>query len=90
MVSKDWKIIVTRCKLRGMLEGKDYKASDRVIRFVARFTDSCIEHEMTAPMMRVPTQYADLSANVTKEMGQWAWSVEELSSIYRRLEVFEM
>lgn len=53
-----------------MLEGKDYRSSDKVTALWAALTDWSMDHEKTAPMMRMHTSYSVIAACMTGDMWQ--------------------
>lgn len=45
---------------------------------MATFIDRCTEYEITAPMKRVHTQYGEVAADVTGDIGQRARGDKDL------------
>lgn len=52
--------ISTKHGLKGTLEGKDYKALDAVLPFIAAFSERCVIYEASAP----PQKYLQCTASV--------------------------
>lgn len=76
--------IFLRIGLRGMAEGKDYRAVDEVFTFVAEFIDLSMEHEKTKFMTKVHTWYSTSSVFVTGSMAHHAWNEETLETLIKR------
>lgn len=62
-----WDVILAKTGLHGLLGGRDYRALDRVVSFIAEFINQNTEHERTAPALR---RYSELLADVRGDMGQ--------------------
>lgn len=63
-----------------MLEGKNYREVKNTP-FVTPFIKCNTEHEKTAAVTRVHTQYSEITAVVTGDMKHLTWSKEELSGL---------
>lgn len=62
-----WTAYVLKNGLKGILEGKDYKALDTVLTFDAAFIDRCTAFEESAPFTKVHTMYSEFTCEVTGE-----------------------
>lgn len=65
--SNRWLNLFTRGKLCLLLTEKYHKVLDYGFLFVAAFIDGSMEHDKTAPMMRVHLHYCKNSASVTQD-----------------------
>lgn len=79
---KDRRIIWTF--LRWILGEEDSRAWDTGFYFVAAFTNKSTEHKKTASMTRIHMRCSESVGNVTGDMWQQTWSVENLSSLERK------
>lgn len=60
----------TRTGHCGILEGKDYRALDKVFPLVAVSIDPSKECEKMTPMTRTQSRSSNVTANVTRGIGQ--------------------
>lgn len=81
----DWHGIFTRTRLCGMLQGKAYRAPNRLFFIVAAFKAWNFKHERTVQMARMSKRYIEVVAHVTGDMGQSAWSQDDLRSLGRKM-----
>ena len=81
--------IYTSTGLRGMLEGKDYKALDTVFPFVFAYVDIWLQQETEASLTSVHVNYTDLVQQIMSDNNGLGWSEESLSSLEDRISSFK-
>lgn len=64
-----------------MLEEKHYRTLDRVLQFVAPFTDQSTEHTQTAPLTKDHKRHSEIVCDVTGGEGQQTWTEYTLTML---------
>lgn len=75
--------------LQGVLKGKESRALDRALSFVAEFIDRRTKHDRTAPLTKVQARHSGIVCDVIKEEGQQVWTQKPSKMLYERVNSFE-
>ena len=75
--------------IRGMLEGKDYKAVDMVFPFVGAFIDMCCGDEESCPITKISSQYTEIMTTCLGMGVERGWTEEKLSKLEESIKTFK-
>ena len=75
--------------LRGMLEGKDFKALDTVFPFIFAYVDTWLGQHSEAPLTSIHSRYTSLVQQVISDNDGLGWSPDCLTSLEESISSFK-
>ena len=80
----------TSTGLRGMLEGKDFKALDFVFPFIFAYVDTWLGYEDSAPLTKLHVSYTSLTNQIMSDNYGNGWSTSDLTTLRHDISAFKI